>query len=189
MEENIALPLPQTLSLSTEEIRRDNRGVQEIVTQLYADMRPSLLSYVYYLVGSTRDAEDLVQIAFLQLFDQLSKKTEIHNLRGWLYRVIHNLTVEHASRINKRESLIQKWFSNDENATGRRSAEDELIRREQIEKSLEMLNERERHCLMLRAEGLSYQEIAEILETSAKSVSVYLARGLKKFESRNENKK
>ena len=35
---------------------------------------------------------------------------------------------------------------------------------------------------MLRAEGLSYLEIAETLDISAKSVSVYLARGLKKFE-------
>jgi len=42
---------------------------------------------------------------------------------------------------------------------------------------------------MLRVEGLSYQEIADVLETSAKSVSVYLARGLKKFDSRYENKK
>jgi DNA-binding CsgD family transcriptional regulator len=42
---------------------------------------------------------------------------------------------------------------------------------------------------MLRAEGLSYQEIAEVLEISAKSVSVYLARGLRKFENRHEQKK
>ena len=53
--------------------------------------------------------------------------------------------------------------------------------------SLELLNEKEQRCLMLRAEGLSYQEIADVLETTAKSVSVYLARGLKKFESKNED--
>ena len=44
-----------------------------------------------------------------------------------------------------------------------------------------------RFVQMLRAEGLSYQEIADVLDTTAKSVSVYLARGLKKFESRNED--
>lgn len=36
--------------------------------------------------------------------------------------------------------------------------EEALIRREQIERSLAMLNERERHCLMLRSEGLSYHK-------------------------------
>jgi RNA polymerase sigma factor (sigma-70 family) len=67
-----------------------------------------------------------------------------------------------------------------------RSTENDLIVQEQITNSLQVLNEREKHCLMLRAEGLSYQEIGDVLGISQKSVSVYLARGLKKFEVRNE---
>ena len=189
MDENSVLPLPQTFSLKIEDIRHGSKNVEEVVTDLYARLRPSLLSYIYHLVGSTRDAEDLVQIAFLQLFDHLSQKAGIENLRGWLYRVVYNLAIENARRSDKRESLIQKWFSNRETTLDPHSAEEELIRREQIEQSLALLNERERHCLMLRAEGLSYQEIAEVLEISAKSVSVYLARGLKKFGPKNENQK
>ena len=68
-----------------------------------------------------------------------------------------------------------------------RSAEDDLIQRQRIALSLKALNERERHCLMLRAEGLSYMEIGDVLGVSEKSVSVYLSRGLKKFEVRNES--
>jgi RNA polymerase sigma factor (sigma-70 family) len=63
------------------------------------------------------------------------------------------------------------------------------MRLQEIEQALGLLAERERHCLMLRAEGLSYQEIGDVLEISAKSVSVYLARGLRKFETRYENDK
>ena len=63
------------------------------------------------------------------------------------------------------------------------------MRQQEIKRALSVLAERERHCLMLRAEGLSYQEIGEVLEISAKSVSVYLARGLKKFETRYEDDK
>jgi RNA polymerase sigma-70 factor (ECF subfamily) len=180
------LPLPYLFSLKMEETRRGGQNLEEIVTDLYAKLRAPLLSYVYHLVGSTRDAEDLVQIAFLQLFDQLSLNTEIRNVRGWLFRVAHNLAIENASRLDRREALIQKWLPDRrEPVTDSRSAEDVLIRREQIENALEKLNEKERHCLMLRAEGLSYQEIAEVLEISAKSVSVYLARGLQKFEQKN----
>lgn len=181
------LPLPQTFSLKLEDLRRTSRSLEDVVTDLYTKLRPSLLSYVYHLAGSTSDAEDLVQIAFLQLFDHLSQKEEVRNLRGWLYRAVHSLAVGQARRADRRESLIKKWF--DESGAAEASAEEEMIRRVQIEQSLAMLSERERHALMLRAEGLSYQEIAEILETSAKSVSVYLARGLKKFESRYENGK
>ena len=85
--------------------------------------------------------------------------------------------------------LLQKWFADRGalSAESVESAEDAFVRREQIETALQMLNERERHSLLLRAEGLSYQEIADILEISVKSVSVYLARGLKKFESKHAN--
>jgi RNA polymerase sigma-70 factor (ECF subfamily) len=189
MDKYNILSLPQPFSLNLEEIRRDNPKAEDIVTDLYVKLRPTLLSYVYHLIGSTRDAEDLVQIAFLQLFDRLSQKAEIQNVRGWLYGVVHNLAIEHVRQINRRESLFKKWFSGYDEKTDALSAEESLIEREQIEKSLGLLNEKEQRCLMLRAEGLSYQEIADVLETTAKSVSVYLARGLKKFESRNEDKK
>jgi len=183
------LTLPQTFSLRTEDTRRDRRNVEEIVKDLYDKLRAPLASYAYHLVGSTRDAEDLVQVAFIQLFDQLEHDGEIDNLRGWLYRVVHNLAIENVRQHDRRDSLLQKWFVDRGALTPEsvESAEDEFIRREEIENALAGLNERERHSLVLRAEGLSYQEIADILEISPKSVSVYLARGLKKFESRHEN--
>lgn len=188
MMQSSAIPLVNAFSIGgSNDLSRSNRGLEDVVSDLYAKLRPSLLSYVYHLVGLTRDAEDIVQISFLQLFDQLKQGNEIQNLRGWLYRVVHNLAIEHVRRQDRRGSLLQKWFTDGDTMVAE-SAEDDLIRRQQIERALEMLNERERHSLMLRAEGLSYQEIAEILEISAKSVSVYLARALKKFEMRHENK-
>ena len=187
MDEILSLPKP--FSLNLEEMRRDNPNAEDIVTDLYVRLRPSLLSYVYHLIGSTRDAEDLVQVAFLQLFNQLNEKAEIQNVRGWLYRVVHNLAMDQVRQIDRKETFFKKWFSGYDEKADIPSAEQVLIEREQIEKSLALLNEKEQCCLMLRAEGLSYQEIADVLETSAKSVSVYLARGLKKFESKNEDKK
>jgi RNA polymerase sigma-70 factor (ECF subfamily) len=130
-----------------------------------------------------------VQIAFLQLFDSLNQRQEIRNVRGWLYRVVHNLAVDEARQVARRRTLFERWLPDYEHERDERSAERALIAREEIERALSLLNEREQRCLMLRAEGLSYQEIADVLDTTAKSVSVYLARGLKKFESRNEDKR
>lgn len=182
------LPLPRSISLNIDDIRRGAPGPEEFVTDLYVKLRPFLLSYVYHLIGSTRDAEDVVQVAFIQLFDQLKTGVEIQNVRGWLYRVVHNLAIELVRRAGRRESLFKQWIQDYTPPIAEASAEETLIKREQIELSLSRLNEKERHCLMLRAEGLSYQEIADVIDTTAKSVSVYLARGLKKFESRNEDK-
>src|SRR5260370_33785531 len=104
------LALPQTFSMRTEDLRRDRRNVKEVVADLYGQLRAPLASYAYHLVGSTRDAEDLVQIAFIQLFDQLENDSEIDNLGGWLYRVVHNLAIEHVRQHDRRDSLLQKWF-------------------------------------------------------------------------------
>ena len=96
MTESSAFPLMNAFGMEMDDIRRGDRGVEEVVTDLYARLRPALLAYVYHLVGSTRDAEDLVQVAFLHLFDHLSRGDDIRNVRAWLYRVAHNLAVEHA---------------------------------------------------------------------------------------------
>jgi RNA polymerase sigma-70 factor (ECF subfamily) len=185
MDEILSLTKP--FSLNIEERRCGSPQLEDFVTDLYVKLRPSLISYIFHLTGSTRDAEDVVQITFLQLFDQLNGNAEIRNIRGWLYRVAHNLAIEELRTAGRREALFKRWFADYERTSAPQSAEADLIRRDQIERSLQTLNEKERRCLMLRAEGLSYQEIAEVVDMSAKSVSVYLARGLRKFESKNED--
>jgi len=156
--------------------------LEEVVVEAYVSVRPALLSYLYHIVGTTGDAEDVVQITFLKLFDQLQKNTEILELRGWLYKVAHNLAIDSLRRQGREESASTEWM--DGLAAKGDSAEDRMISRQQVRQILGGLNERERRCLMLRAEGLSYKEIGDVLQMSAKSVSVYLTRGLKKIEGR-----
>jgi RNA polymerase sigma-70 factor (ECF subfamily) len=180
MEEDFAISLQRVFDIEEAKTRRSDHSNEELVTALYEQLRPALLGYVYHLTGSARDAEDLVQIAFLQLFDRLGRRSEISNPRGWLYRAAHSLAINHVGRSRRHDSLIKEWLGDAAPDTVD-SAEEALARREEIEQALQRVNERERHCLMLRAEGLSYQEIADVLDISAKSVSVYIARGLKKF--------
>jgi RNA polymerase sigma-70 factor, ECF subfamily len=188
MAEDRAMWIARALSLNEVEVEDGSRDLENLVSELYEVVRPSLMAYVYQLVGSTHDAEDVIQAAFLKLFDQLSQKAVIPNPRSWLYRVAHNLAIDQIRRVNRRESLVQEWLSDGQSGVNPDSVEESLIQRQRIERSLGMLNERERDCLMLRAEGLSYSEIAEVLGISSKSVSVYLARGLKKFEAKHEKR-
>ncbi|MGH9906523.1 MAG: sigma factor, partial [Pyrinomonadaceae bacterium] len=62
------------------DIRRSGQSTEDSVTALFEQLRPSLVSYAYHLTGSARDAEDMVQIAFLEIFDQLSRRADIRNL-------------------------------------------------------------------------------------------------------------
>lgn len=191
MNKDNALPLPQSISLEEEVEKKvshhKHQSVENLVTDVYEKLRPALLNYSYQLIGSTGEAEDIVQIAFIKFYDQLIQRSEIRNVRGWLYKVVHNLTVNHLCRSARKEHLNQEWGAEHIVEIESGSAEENLIQRQQIERALSLLNEKERHCLMLRVEGLSYKETSEVLEISVKSVSVYLTRGLKKFEAKNEN--
>ena len=185
--ENI-LNLSRVLGFEQAERQRKTQQLEETLVELYARLRPSLLGYAYQMTGSTGDSEDLVQVAFLKLFDQMKRNSQILNVRSWLYRVVHNLAIDHIRRNGIHEVAVTEWLNARNSAASPRSTEDDLIQQQRIANSLGVLNERERHCLMLRAEGLSYQEIGGIVGISDKAVSVYLSRGLKKFETRDEKR-
>ena len=184
MNRDNALNLAQVFRFEEAQPQR-TQPLEETVVELYATMRSPLLAYAYHVVGSTGEAEDLVQVAFLRLFDHLHRRAHIQNLRSWLYRVVHNLAIDHLRHEGKEEATVTEWLLQRASDQAPNSAEEDLIRHQRISASLEVLNLREKHCLLLRAEGLSYKEIGDVLSISAKAVSVYLARGLKKFEVHN----
>jgi RNA polymerase sigma-70 factor, ECF subfamily len=160
------------------EVEKDLRAR---LLELYASSRPALLSYIRQLVRSTAEAEDIVQSAFLKTFD-LAREQQIDNLRAWLYRVAHNLAIDALRRRKLQEQAVSEWVYTKPAETSP-SVEQSSINRQTVERALSLLNDRERSCLLLRAEGLSYAEIGQVLEISAKSVSVYLTRGVKKMRS------
>jgi RNA polymerase sigma-70 factor (ECF subfamily) len=186
MDNGYVLGLPQAFGQEHTETRRKTENLENTVVELYAAMRPALVGYAYQMMGSSGDAEDLVQIAFLKLFDQLQKSVKIENVRSWLYRVIHNEAIDQMRHHGKQESAMGMWMTERIRNEAVENTELDFIQRQRIAQSLEGLNPRERNCLVLRAEGLSYREISAVLAISEKAVSVYLARGLKKLEGKHE---
>jgi RNA polymerase sigma-70 factor (ECF subfamily) len=149
---------------------------------LYKSARPALLNYVRQVVRSQAEAEDIVQSAFLKTFDQ-AETQRIDNLQAWLYRVAHNLAIDSLRRRAVHDQAVSEWVHSKEHSAAP-SAEQTSINRQTAERALEGLNERERACVLLRADGFSYSEIGEVLQISAKSVSVYLTRAIKKVRNR-----
>jgi RNA polymerase sigma factor (sigma-70 family) len=98
-----------------------------------------------------------------------------------MYKVCRNLAIDYLRRRDRGQIVATEWKVERERKQAEATVEERMDWSEQIEILLDELNERERHCLLMRADGLSYKEIAQALEISAKAVSVYLVRGLKKF--------
>jgi RNA polymerase sigma-70 factor (ECF subfamily) len=179
MQDERTWKFPTPLGIDDAEKRCVDDTLQEKVVELYQTMRHALLGYVHQFVGSTAEAEDIVQTTFLKTFDEM-QKAKILNLRAWLYRVAHNLAIDHLRRNSSQETAATEWLFRQTGARSQPSVEETAIRRQRVSNVLKLLNDRERNCLMLRSEGLSYGEIGEVLGISSKAVSVYLVRGLKK---------
>ncbi len=180
MSQESVLNLPRVFGFEEVGEQRKSQKLEETLVDLYASMRPALLGYVYQVIGSSGDSEDLVQVAFLKLFDHLNRNVEIQNVRSWMYRVVHNLAIDHVRRRGVHDNAVAGWVEDRNSSDRTTTTEHEMIVQQKVATYMGMLNERERQCLTLRAEGLSYQEVGEVLGISHKSVSVYLVRGLKK---------
>ena len=60
------------------------------VTELFEQLRNPLFRYLLSLGLSTQDGEEVIQEAFLALFQHLKSGKPRDNLRGWIFRVGHN---------------------------------------------------------------------------------------------------
>ena len=161
---------------------------QEIVLSLFDAHRVGVHRYVRALGVTDRDGDDVVQEVFLALFDHVARGRDRSNLRGWVFRVAHNLALRHRAREGRRRRLLaqiepRSRFDSastpeDRYATGERQA--------RLLAVVDSLPARDRRCLQLRAEGLRYREIARVLGISLGSVANTLARALARLGRADE---
>ena len=154
--------------------------VQEVV-DLFNQFRNPLLRYVSALGLPVQDGEEVVQEVFLALFHHLRQRKPKTNLKGWVFRVGHNLALKQRMRNGRRDRLHPAEREGMEHPDAEPNPEEQVAgaqRREQLLAVVETLPETERCCLYLRAEGLRYRQIAEVLGISLGGVSQCLARAL-----------
>jgi len=175
--ETAPLLAPSTVRSSTKASR-----IEEDVMELFDEFRNPLLRYSLSLGLPLFDAEEVIQEVFLALFRHLHLGRSRKNLRGWLFRVAHNLALKQRFA---NQSSLQRTAGDagmlEEQADASPSPEEHAAatqRHRRLQAVLQALPENDQHCLRLRAEGLRYREIATVLGMSLGSVSVSLTRSL-----------
>lgn len=161
-------------------------AVEREVSALFTELRAPLLRYVHSLGVPVRDGEDIVQEVFLHLFRHLNEGKPRDNLRGWVFRVGHNLALKLCQQNGRYPpgDLANEQLTDDALNPEERVAEHH--RRQRLWSVVEALPERDRSCLFLRAEGLRYREIAEALDMSLGAVALSLSRSLGKLAVTDE---
>jgi len=159
-------------------------SLEEEVVRFFVEVRDSLLRYILSQGLSAHDGEGIVQEAFLALFQHLAQGKPRTNLRGWIFRVAHNLALKHranhaiSDRVPSGEGAAESRLASGHDPEKRTQ---ESQRRQKLLAVVNALADSDRNCLHLRAEGLRYREIAEVLGMSLGGVSLALARALSRL--------
>ncbi|MFL5828218.1 MAG: sigma-70 family RNA polymerase sigma factor [Thermoleophilaceae bacterium] len=155
------------------QMRRGNEAAFEALVERY---RPRLLSFCRHMLRSREDGEDVLQEVFSNAYRAILADEREINVRPWLYRIARNMCLKHLARRRiKADSNLD-----DLDVAGTSGTVDAVQMREdlrQVVADVRELPESQRTALLLREiEGLSYDQIAEAMDTTVASVKSLLVR-------------
>ncbi len=160
-------------------MQRTAAGDEQAFQQLVARWQQPVFAFLLHMLGSVEEAQDLAQDTFVKVFDQAGRYRPAGKFRSWLLRIAGN-----KARSVLRRRKVLRWVNFDVARHDRPAPGDDpgrdLERREtvdQVRAAVAALPERQRAAVVLkRFQGLSYQEIAEVLDTTVPAVESLLQR-------------
>ena len=161
-------------------------GSAAAMEELFQRYKRSIFNYALKILSNRADAEDVVSEVFIILFSRQYSYSPTAKFSTWLYTVAHNVSI---SRIRKRRRWLSVWFKKEDGEdfsaweipdTRTLPAED-LEQKETawyVKKAIAKLPSQQREVLVLREyQGLSYEEIARVLNISLAQVKILIFRG------------
>ncbi len=153
--------------------RNGNPGAFETIVDRY---QGRLLGFCRQMLGSTEDAEDVLQEVFVNAYKAMLADEREINLRPWLYRIARNRCLNH---LRKPTADAQESMDMVPEVDAASTAEKVHNREEfrQLLADVKKLPETQRAALLLREmDALSYEEIAAAMDTTVPSVKSLLVR-------------
>ena len=153
--------------------RSGNGGAFETIVDRY---QGRLLGFCRQMLGSTEDAEDVLQEVFVNAYRAMLADDREINLRPWLYRIARNRCLNHLRKPTADPQESMDLVPMVEAA----STAEKVHNREEFRQLLSdvgKLPETQRSALLLREmDAMSYEEIAQTMETSVPSIKSLLVR-------------
>lgn len=165
-------------------------GDADAYRQLFDALYGPLRRFAWSLVRDDAQAEDLVQEAFVRLWDRRASMDGDIPLRAWLYRTVRNLALNSRRDQATRTRLLDDPVSRDNPVVARPTPtpEDLTVDREinrQLSTLVQELPPRQREALLLsRVEGLSHVEVANTMGCAPRTVNNHLVAALNTLRRR-----
>jgi RNA polymerase sigma factor (sigma-70 family) len=166
------------LRLQSDErlIAMTRRGQHAAFEVLFSRYQSRLLAFCRHMLSSREDAEDVLQEVFTAAFNAVLADEREINVRPWLYRIARNRSLNHLRRASAiGVDSMDVHYADNGLSTGERVLKRESFR--QLLGDVKELPETQRTALLLREiDALSYEQIADAMETTVPSVKSLLVR-------------
>ena len=168
-------------------------GEATTLEQIYANYRRPIHSYTYRLLGSREDADDVTQEVFVRACTAWDDLYDHERLSAWLYRIATNLCVD---ILRRRKRIV--WWALNGSSNSSASSDDgrmdlaaflpdtggipEVAEHDAIRQTLQRMPMDYAIALVLHAaQGVPYQEIANIVGVSPNAAATRISRAKKMF--------
>ena len=166
-------------------VRMAQEGDTSSFGELYERFFDQIYRYVSFKTGSPSEAEDITGEVFVRMLESIHKfKWQGHPFSSWLFRIAHNLVVDHFRRKGKRNvvSLDNTTINVEAVAVDVDNHIDTEMSMDEVRKAMVGLTDLQKEVISLRfAAGLSVAETAEAVGKKENAVKALQHAGLKKL--------
>jgi RNA polymerase sigma-70 factor (ECF subfamily) len=173
-------------------VARARAGDASAFEQIMLFSERRVVATAWRILGDREDARDAAQEVFLRAYKYLGTFKEDQNFSGWLYRITVNVCRDISRKRNAggterfiayeaelEEGLLETIPAPDDTEAHAIEAQERMI----VKRALSALSDKERSALVLRdMEGLSTEEVAQIMGTRAATVRSQIASGRTKIK-------
>ena len=165
-------------------IKEEHVCEEEVYASIFSTHSKTVFNYIYYKFGNEEKAYDVVQEAFIKLWENCSKVAP-DKAKAYVYTIANNLYLN----VIKAEKVRIK-YAPDNNAVVHESPDflmEEQEYKEKLERVLQALPENQRTTFLLnRIDGKKYSEIAEMEGVSVKAIEKRMHLALKTLRDQIE---
>lgn len=157
---------------------------QRAYSELFEAMHVVLLRYAWRFTGDQEAARDIVQDAFLKLWQIRAEVDPQRSLKALLYTMVRNLALNYKRSAQHTSSVFLEHDLHDRAPTADQQVEASMLG-DRLRLYIDQMPERRREAFMLsRYEGLSHEEIAQVMSLTPRTVNTHIVLALKDLRNR-----
>lgn len=167
-----------------EQIQRIQNGDEKAYEELFFQYYSRLCGFAVKIVGSDELAKDCVQEVFLKIWRNRENWEITHSLTVYLYRAVRNQALNNIEKQKNKRDYTQQYYDegfHEKGEDSNSSGELESLVEKIWELAKKMPERRGMVFKLHKKHGLSYKEIAQVMDITRKTVENHMGKALQEI--------